>query len=300
MARIFSRYIWLIDTIESHPDITFEEVSRKWEHSSLNDHQGEPLAERTFHRHRQEILNEFGINIACHKATNSYYIGDPEESKQSEVKQWLLKTISEENVISDGASLGDRIQVEEIPNGQKHLGAIITAMKEGVELDLTYQTFWNEESYTTTLKPFFVKAFERRWYVIGISGRHPGELRTYALDRVIEISISDRKFVYPKDFDPKAYYYNFYGIFHTSDKPERIVIKATNNQQKFLRTLPLHHSQKEIETGEDYAIFEYYLVPTLDFVQEIASRTDSIMVLEPEPLRNLLQKLFANLIECYR
>jgi len=117
---------------------------------------------------------------------------------------------------------------------------------------------------------------------------------------VIEISLSNRKFVYPKDFDPKAYYYNFYGIFHTSDKPERIVIKATNNQQKFLRTLPLHHSQKEIETGDDYAIFEYYLVPTLDFQQEILSRGYTVKVIEPNNFTELLIQTTTSMLKQYK
>lgn len=108
MARIFSRYIWLINAIESHPNITLEELNRKWINSCVNDTH-EPLSERTFHRHRVEIWNEFGINIACQKPTNSYYLGEPDESKLTEVKRWLLKTISEENVVMEGESLGDRL-----------------------------------------------------------------------------------------------------------------------------------------------------------------------------------------------
>lgn len=268
MARIFSRYIWLINAIESHPNITLEELNRKWINSCVNDTH-EPLSERTFHRHRVEIWNEFGINIACQKPTNSYYLGEPDESKLTEVKRWLLKTISEENVVMEGESLGDRLQLEEIPEGGVHLQTIISAMKEKKELEMTYKSYWSEQ-YTTSLEPFFLRAFERRWYIIGISGRHLGELRTYALDRIVDLKITGKDFIYPKDYDAKAFYTNFFGIFHTGGKPEKVVLKASDNQQNFLRSLPLHHSQQEIESGEDYAVFEYYIVPTYDFEQELS------------------------------
>jgi len=298
MARIFSRYIWLINAIESHPGITLEELNRKWLSSGLNQDNREPLSERTFHRHRKEIWDEFGINIECHKSTNSYHLGEPDESRLTETKRWLLKTISEENVVIDGESLGDRLQLEEIPEGREHLQTIISAMKEKKELEMTYQSFWSER-YTTSLQPFFLKAFERRWYVIGISGRHPGELRTYALDRIIEVLITDKEFNYPKGYDAKAFYSDFFGIFHTDGKPEKVLLKATENQQNFLRSLPLHHSQEEKESGKDFAVFEYYMVPTYDFEQELLSRANTIEVLEPQWLRDEMKGLIEKMLTKY-
>lgn len=297
MARIFSRYIWLINAIESHPNITLEELNRKWLNSCVNDTH-EPLSERTFHRHRVEIWNEFGINIACQKPTNSYYLGEPDESKLTEVKRWLLKTISEENVVMEGESLGDRLQLEEIPEGGVHLQTIISAMKEKKELEMTYKSYWSEQ-YTTSLEPFFLKAFERRWYIIGISGRHSGELRTYALDRIVDLKITGKDFIYPKDYDAKAFYTNFFGIFHTGGKPEKVVLKASENQQNFLRSLPLHHSQQEIESGEDYAVFEYYIVPTYDFEQELLSCANTIEVLKPQWLREEMKNKIKMMLEKY-
>ena len=144
------------------------------------------------------------------------------------------------------------------------------------------------------------KAFERRWYVIGISGRHPGELRTYALDRIVELRITDKDFIYPKDYDAKAFYTDFFGIFHTGGKPEKVVLKATENQQNFLRSLPLHHSQQEIDTGENYGIFEYFIVPTYDFEQELLSRANTIEVLEPKWLREEMKGLIENMFNKYK
>lgn len=297
MARIFSRYIWLINAIESHPNITFEELNHMWLNSGVNDTK-ESLSERTFHRHRTEISDEFGINIVCNKSTNTYYLGEPDKSKLTEVKRWLLKTIAEENIVMDAQSLGDRIQLQEIPESGMYLQTIISAMKDKKELEMTYKSYWSEQ-YTTHLQPFFLKAFSQRWYIIGISGKRPGELRTYALDRITNLSITDREFLYPEDFDTSGFYSDFYGIFHNDGKPERVVLKATENQQNFLRSLPLHHSQQEIESGDDYAIFKYFIVPTYDFVQELLSRANTIEVLEPKWLREEMKNKIKNMFYKY-
>jgi hypothetical protein len=58
---------------------------------------------------------------------------------------------------------------------------------------------------------------------------------------------------------------------------------------KFFRTLPLHHSQEEIETTVAYSVFQYYLVPTFELTKEILSNGPFIEVLLPLSLREEIQ-----------
>ena len=74
MAKdLFHRYVWLLDTINFRPNISFDEVNNLWKDSSLND-SGKDLPLRTFHNHRYAIRNEFSVDIACDRKTNLYYI----------------------------------------------------------------------------------------------------------------------------------------------------------------------------------------------------------------------------------
>ena len=108
------------------------------------------------------------------------------------------------------------------------------------------------------------------------------------------------KFKFPEGFNAKDYCYNSYGIFLSEYRPQIVRLKATGNQQAFLRSLPLHHSQKEVETGVDYAIFEYYLSPQYDFVKELLSREATIEVLEPDSLRQQMKETIENMLNNYR
>jgi hypothetical protein len=71
-----------------------------------------------------------------------------------------------------------------------------------------------------------------------------------------------------------------------------VVIRAYGNVPNYLRTLPLHASQKEIEHTDDYTVFSYDIRPSVDFVLELMSYTNSLEVLEPIELR---QKIYSNM-----
>ena len=73
-----------------------------------------------------------------------------------------------------------------------------------------------------------------------------------------------------------------------------------NNQQKFFRSLPLHPSQNEIETKDDYSIFEYYIQPAFDFQQTILSFGESVEVLAPEWLRTEITEKIKKMMEIYQ
>ena len=282
MAKdLFNRYIWLVDTIYSRPEgLTFEEINEKWERSSSSD--GNPIPLRTFHNHRAAIEDLFEINIECNKSTYRYFIDNAEDLEKGGVRRWLLNTFAVNNLINESHKLKQRILFEEIHSGQHFLTPIIEAMRDGVMLEMTYQSYWRDEAHTSLFEPYFVKVFKQRWYVIGKSDC----VRIYALDRIQKLETRSTRFNMPKDFDPEAYFYNCFGIIHDADvSPEEIKLKVSSSQAKYVRALPLHHSQKEIETTDEYSIFTFYIKPTFDFRQEILSLGEDAEVLSPASFR---------------
>lgn len=173
-------------------------------------------------------------------------------------------------------------------------------MRESKCLTYTYQSFWGEEAKTVTAEPYLIKVFKQRWYLIAHTAEHEG-LRTYALNRIQDLTISDRKFKMPKDFDAEDMFATAYGIVvREAEKAERIEIIVYNNQAKYLRSLPLHHSQREIETTDDYSVFEYYLKPTYDFVQELLLHGPDVEVVQPSSLRQLMKQRIEEMAELYK
>jgi len=288
MAKdLFNRYIWLVDNIYGHPEgLTFEEIDEKWVRSSRSE--GNPIPLRTFHNHRAAIEELFEINIECNKSNYKYFIGNAEDLEKGGVRRWLLNTFAVNNLINESHKLKQRILFEEIPSGQHYLTPIIEAMRDGVMLEMTYQSYWSDKAHTFSFEPYFVKVFKQRWYVIGKSD----QIRIHALDRIQKLETLSTKFNMPKDLDPEEYFYNCFGIIHDEDvSPQEIKLKISSNQAKYIRALPLHHSQKESESTPDFSIFTYFIKPTFDFRQELLSLGEDVEVLSPEAFRKELGKV---------
>ena len=70
--------------------------------------------------------------------------------------------------------------------------------------------------------------------------------------------------------------------------------------RQYVRTLPLHHTQREVETGEWYSVFEYRLKPTFDLKQELLSRGDAVEVLSPRSQHHEMQAEIKRMQALYR
>ena len=139
---------------------------------------------------------------------------------------------------------------------------------------------------TINVHPYCVKLFKQRWYLIALSPYYQ-KVMIYALDRIFDIlKLEGQSFKMPEDFDPEEFFSNYYGIIAgTKRKLETVKLKVSAGQANYLRSLPLHGTQDEIETTPEYSIFQLRICPEFDFYQEVLSKGDDFEVLEPYWLR---------------
>ncbi len=282
MAKdLFNRYIWLIDTIYRAKKITLKEINEKWQRA---DPEHEPIPNRTFHNHRAAIEDFFDIVIECDKRENAYYIEDAEQLSNNVARNWLLNTLTVNNLVNESRKLKNRILFEHIPSGQEYLTTIIEAMRDGVSLWVGYQGYTQEEANEFEVEPYALKIFKQRWYLLANSVAE-GRLRIYALDRLQYTVPSETHFSLPAGFDAEAYFTDCFGIIAMDNcAVETVRIKVNAWQANYLRSLPLHHSQTE-ERNEGYSIFSCKLKPSYDFRQEILKYGADVEVLEPKWFR---------------
>jgi hypothetical protein len=298
-AGIFRQYIWLVETIYRFRRITLNELNEQWVKTEMSG--GIPMHRSLFNRHRKAIEDMFGLCIECKRCGNEYpyYIENEEALKDDNIQHWMLDSLSISNLLMESQSLKDRIILEKIPAGKQFLQTIIHAMKLNLKLELTYRKFGQEECRTIIVEPYAIKVFKQRWYMLANNYKRP-EPSIYALDRIISVQETNDHFVFPKDFDTELFFKEYYGVLCTpNSKAERIVIRAYPPFIHYLRTLPLHHSQKELESTPEYADFEFYLRPTFDFLQELFSQMHEVEILEPVGLRQKMKEFLAITMERY-
>ena len=281
-AGLIIRYVWFVTTIYNRGPITLEEIQHRYE---SHFGRGEELSERQFHRYTDAVEELFDIEIKYSRSQRGYVVADREGIDNMGMRKWLIQTFSVNNILHESQELKKRILFEDVPSGQQHLTTIVDAMRESVALSMTYQSFGQSEPSTFEVEPYCVKLFEQRWYMLGKSEGYD-KLRLYALDRIKALETTERKFKLPKKFDAAKFFEDHYGIIIGDEDfdVEPVALKVDSWQSKYLRTLPLHHTQVEVERNDEYSIFEYRLCPTFDFRQKLMSMGGSVEVLAPTEL----------------
>ena len=293
MAKnFFKRYIWLVDLINRRKYVSFKEINEAWMRSPLNE-TGDPLSERTFFNHKDAIAGMFGIEILNDRSLG-FYIGRSDVGSD-ETSDWMLHTLCLNNVLHENADMKDRILMEKVPSSERFLTDIISAMRGSRVISLCYQSFRHPEPYSFNVRPYCVKYFKQRWYLLGDSDLG---LRIYSLDRFVDMEELEEHFEIPKDFDAEEYFGNYFGVI-IGEEPEDVKIRVVPDQVKYFRTLPLHGSQRETVQEDGSSVFSYHIAPTFDFVQEILSHGADVEVLEPAELRESVADIIAGMASRY-
>lgn len=285
MARdILGRYVWIVDTLTRYERLSREELNRLWVRSPLGD--GNPIPERTFYNYRRAIEENFHLDIAC-DSYGRYYIADSPTKSNRAFTNWMLDSYAVSSAIKDSHAPVERVEIEDVPSARQYLPLVLEAIRHNRKIVFTYAGFNRSRSEKgILLQPYLVKRYKQRWYVVGLKEKGK-ELRTYALDRVTEMKISQDSFDMPAEFSAEDMFANIIGVT-TSLAPVRDVrLQATPTQAKYFRALPLHPTQSE-EIHDAYSVFSYRLKLNYELVHEILGLGDNVKVLAPPELRAMV------------
>lgn len=296
-AYLFNCYIWLLNTIARGP-ISRAAIDEKWAHSSVNEYKQDYLPESNFHRWKSTVEMLFDVHIKCN-VYNEYYIEEASDIRGADLRLRLLNLMSIDSLLKDSKELSDRILFEPVPSGEKFLTPIIEAMRDKTAIEMTYQSFTRQKPATFIVEPYCLKVFKQRWYMLAYSPSLDKAM-IYSLDRVHAVESTKQKYKLPKDFNAEAYFKNTYGVTGMDEKPEDIEICIDAMQANYLRTLPLHSSQEEIERNDDYSIFRFHMVPSYEFLQELRKYGSDIEVISPESVRAEFREDTESLYRIYK
>lgn len=295
--NVLKKYTWLVGTLMRAGDkgLTLEQIGDRW-NATEELHEEGAFARRSFHRHRSEIMDLFGIEIECYVDSGQYRYRLADDGGREYFRQWMMDSIAVNHIVADSREAAQYILVE--PTDSRMLPLLLEALKEQRTLNYTYQPYWSESpcSYSG-VQPYALKMFERRWYLIA---RRDGEYRIFALDRMTKVELQEETYKRNPKFDMEKMFEGTYGIIVKEEIPvESIRLKVDAYQANYLRSLPLHNSQHELKHTEEYSIFSLRVRPTYDFKQKILSLGSTVEVLQPESFRKEIAEELKNTLKQY-
>ena len=284
VTELLQKYIWLAQTFirAGEKGLSLEEISAKWE-----DRFDSAYSRRTFNNHREAVEDVFGIRIDCNRSTNRYFVEYSEDvSDEDAERAWLINTFTVNNMLSLGKErLSGRVSVEDIPSGHNHLTSVMEAMTEGHVIRISYLKYTSSKADIYTLRPYAVKEFAKRWYIIGYCLERKA-LRVYGLDRVHSLDILEERFEMEKGFDVDELFATSFGIYLPEEAAKTITFRTSATEAKYLRDLPIHSSQEEVSSDGRTVTFSIFVCPNRNLIMEFCKYGDRLEVLSPESIRN--------------
>lgn len=282
--NLIEKYLLIIDILTRYKSLSKKDLNKIWRESGISN--GEELPDRTFYHYRRSIEEIFNIRIECDKS-GRYFIDEDGSSLSKSITNTLLESAAVSSVVQNTNFPAGRMEIEDVPSAREFLPIVVEGIKLSRKLEFTYAGFSRSRSETgIVFEPYFLKRYKQRWYMIGLKEKG-SSIRTYALDRVTQMVITDDNFDMPDASAIKDLFSNIVGVT-TSQAPVRnVILRVTPTQAKYFRALPLHPSQNE-EVGDSFSLFTYKLKLNYELVHEILSFGDAVAVESPKELKAMV------------
>ncbi|HAH55878.1 MAG TPA: WYL domain-containing protein [Flavobacterium sp.] len=293
--QFLKRYSLIINKLRKSAS-SFEEIQKYLAQQSINDEENYEISIRTFQREIKEIASTHNIEIRYIRSENVYKIIDDGNEERNER---LMESLEIIEALKISSTLSNRLIFEKRKTSETNiLSYLMGAIKNRNEIHFSYINYWSEESADSQRKvqPLGLKEAKYRWYLIA-KDLKDNRTKTFGLDRISNLEIKNTTFEFPENFNPEDMFRHSFGIMSEEDKkPQKIILSFSKKQENYIKSLALHHSQKELINNENEYRIELFLQPTYDFVMELMSIGAEVKVLEPESLKKeVIEKLEATL-----
>lgn len=293
--NLVSKYLWIIEVIMKYRRLNRKQINELWKVSRFSD--GNDLPERTFHHYRRGIEDTFNIDIACDEE-GCYHIESEDSPEVRQFANWILNSNATTTAIQELGSGSGRVEMEDVPSARDFLPVVSEAMRDNHKVVFTYAGFTKSRPEVGILfSPYLLKIYKQRWYMFG--EKDGGGLRTYALDRVTEMDLTTIDFKLPVNMDMSEYFGNVIGVTTSKAAIRDVIIRTTLTRAKYLRALPLHHTQEE-EIHDFYSVFRYKLKLNYELVSELMSMGPDVVVIAPRELQVMITERLRDTLNNYR
>ena len=254
------------------------------------------LSIRTLQRDIKDIAEMFDVEIKNYRGYG-YYVDERSEETDIRYQELLMNFDLLTSMNQSSQSVGFILPEHHRPKGSDSIPILISAIKEQrfVEFDYILVRKGNK-LISKSVKPHFLKESLGLWYLLALDEHDT--LKAYGIDRIQNINVADKTFKRDETINPDELFKHSYGIWDAPSMPvEEIELSYSPLDGKFIKTTPLHSSQKILIDNDIEFRISLRLRITNDFVMALLSRSASITVIKPPSLRTRIREIYKEAIE---
>jgi len=269
-VKYIMRYRFILDKLQNSRRCTFEEIRAYLEDKFGDIGRKFNFSKRTFDRDRDDIRELFSREISYNRSGGYYYIDDENITDSS---QRFLEAFDVVNALDIAKDVSPYVYLEpRKPKGTEHLYGLLYAIRNRYKIAFIYTKFQTNESSVRELEPYALKEFKGRWYLLGYDGNKEKTVKSFGLDRISSMDISTSHFKPSVVFDIESNFRDCFGIISEPGlKPDDIILAFDPEDGKYIKSYPLHVSQKILSEKKEEILVKLTVCITHDLIMELLS-----------------------------
>jgi len=298
------RYSLILNKLAAKPYSTYEELKSYIENQvefrrSIDDTLEMGFSKRTLQRDIREIRNMWGYHIEYSRSEGGYFFVD--SSLGNTNFQRMIEAFDLFNSLNISQDLMYFIHLEKRkPQGTENLYGLIHAIKNRHKINFSYQKFWEDDATKRVAEPYALKEFKDRWYLLAKDNKD-SKIKTFALDRLSTLKVTSEKFKRSEYYNVHENYRHYFGIITPEGaEPLDIILSFDPVQGKYIKTLPIHETQKILIDNEEEVKVKLRLCVTQDFIMELLSFGNRMKVIKPLSLAKRIKEAHYNAYTQYK
>ena len=183
--------------------------------------------------------------------------------------------------------------------GLNYFTEIFNAIQNKTSLKIKYQGFKQQDPTENVISPWYLKQYNNRWFLFGFN-EHFHSMSNMALDRILELSETSLPFIDNTEIDFDEFFEDVIGVsIPNQGEVVKVILKIEKPQWNYIKTKPIHGSQKIKEETEDFTIIELELIPNFEFESLVLSFGEFVKIVAPEDLKLKLKLRIKQLYKKY-
>lgn len=181
-------------------------------------------------------------------------------------------------------------ETNEFLKGIEHLSELFNAIIYKKVLKVSYHSFSSKKANDILFHPYHLKQFNKRWFLFGKNELYEN-LTNLALDRIEAIEQVDESYIENMEIDFEEYFEDIIGVTIPEESSLiKIELYAKSSLAPYIKTKPLHGSQKTIKEDTEGFTFSIELIPNRELESLLLSFGESLKVLSPTPIQEKIKK----------
>ncbi len=182
--------------------------------------------------------------------------------------------------------------------GIEFLTPLFNAVLNKQTLQIDYQSFQGSELQQIIFYPYYLKEYNNRWFLFGRNKKF-SNIVNLALDRIQSLKTTSISYE-ESDVDWNEYFDDIIGVTKPHGVPlTKILLKAAKILEPYIKSKPLHGSQKKVLLDEDSYTFSIEVIPNFELENLILSHIPNLKVLDPPEFRERIKEKLQRSLSFY-